>query len=152
MAKIKIMIVVTIFSGCMLGLTGCPSAVDEMTKAAYAFVDENEDGICDTCGQGFDTDGDGVCDNYVDQDGDGICDNRQSHLHLGVGMTGYHFCDENGDGICDICGGQDANGDGICDNYVDQDGDGVCDNSQSHMQRGQTWRGNHLSNGNGNGA
>ena len=52
-------------------------------------VDENDDGVCDVCGeqvgdglmlgprnwQGVDADGDGVCDNFVDEDGDGLCDN-----------------------------------------------------------------------------
>lgn len=53
------------------------------------FVDENGDGICDTCekvhhGKLF-----------VDEDGDGIC-NRNVKVN-------HHFVDENKDEICDLC-------------------------------------------------
>ena len=69
------------------------------------FVDQDGDGVCDTCGNGagrgpgfIDEDGDGMCDNFVDEDGDGICDNA------GTGGQGPGFVDEDGDGVCDHLG------------------------------------------------
>jgi len=132
-------------------LTGCPDNLAEMTKAAYAFVDDDGDTVCDTCGQGADSDGDGTCDNFIDEDGDGICDNRQSHPRLGWGPGGYQFRDENGDGLCDLCGNGAANGDGVCGNFTDEDGDGVCDNRQSHMRLGQGRFGYQFQDANGDG-
>lgn len=132
-------------------LTGCPDDAS-MTKAAYAFTDVNGDGVCDTCGQGADNDGDGVCDNYADADGDGICDNRRSHAGMGLQSGGYQFRDGNGNGSCDTCGGNDADGDGVCDNFEDGDGDGVCDNRQAHQQYGLESRGYRYQDGDGDGA
>jgi hypothetical protein len=94
-------------------------------------VDENDDGVCDVCGeqvgdglmigprnwQGVDADGDGVCDDFVDEDGDGLCDNEGLYAERSFGgrSSGYrtNLVDENGDGVCD--------------SFVDEDGDGVCD-------------------------
>jgi len=135
----------------ILLLAGCPSEVTEATKAAYAFVDEDGDGICDTCDQGNDADGDSTCDNFIDEDGDGLCDNRQSHKRLGWEANGYQFRDGNGDGQCDMCSGDDLDGDGVCDNFVDEDGDGVCDNRQSHTRLGQGSYGYQYQDQNGDG-
>ena len=132
----KTMMVMLATTACLFLLTGCPVSSTDNSKAAYAFIDGNGDGICDTCGQAGDGNGDGVCDNFVDVDRDGICDNQQSHARLGQGAHGFIFQDGNGDGQCDMCGGQDANGDGVCDAFVDADDDGICDNYQSHVQHG----------------
>lgn len=116
-------------------------------------VDEDNDGVCDICGQEIgsgsmhgwqyhqnnqrsgrgnagargdtfvDENGDGVCDNFVDEDGDGICD-----LH---GENCANFVDEDGDGICDNRAGR---GQEQGYNWVDEDGDGICD---MHDQAGQ---------------
>ena len=150
MTKQKSMMIMAMAFSTLL-LAGCPASLSDVTKAAYTFVDDNGDGVCDTCGQGADGNGDGVCDNFVDADGDGTCDNRQSHALLGQGSLGYSFQDGAGDGVCDMCGGQDANGDGVCDNFVDADGDGLCDNRQSHALLGQGSTGYRLQDGDGDG-
>ncbi len=142
MARTHSLTIMLVAAASAILLAGCPDNLAEITKAAYAFVDEDGDAVCDTCGQGEDSNGDGVCDNFIDADSDGVCDNRQSHLRLGWGPGGYQFRDANGDGQCDMCGGQDADGDGVCDSFVDANGDGICDHQHSHAQHG---------NGNGHG-
>lgn len=73
--------------------TGGTTAYAAPVQAAgcVAFVDENGDGICDSCG---------VCVGFVDEDGDGICDNWNVNAGTGCGY-GIGYVDENGDGICD---------------------------------------------------
>ena len=73
--------------------------------------DTDGDGITDA----WDTDGDGKADSF-DTDGDGEPDKTL----LGPGVVGY---DTNGDGIIDAW---DTDGDGIIDAY-DKDGDGIPD-------------------------
>ena len=78
--------------------------------------------------------------NFVDDDGDGVCDTCGSVPNSGVGnqygngAMGGSFVDEDGDGVCDTCGNvpnsgvgnQNGNG-AMGSNFVDADGDGVCD-------------------------
>jgi len=136
MKKTSIGMLVSLTAAGALFLTGCPDDLAETAMAAYAFADVDADSVCDTCGQGVDADGDGVCDNFIDEDGDGYCDNRQSHARLGWGLDGYQFRDGNADGLCDLCGSTSDGVLGRCGNFVDQDGDGLCDNHQSHMRLG----------------
>jgi len=118
------------------------------TGVCDAFVDENNDGICDTMpegrpfahsdsedwmGGGYGAGGAGAMGAGVDADGDGFCD-----------VCGEEFVDENNDGICDNMpegrplvrkdsedwvagGGYRAGGAGMRGAYGDADGDGLCD-------------------------
>lgn len=123
------------------------------TPAGQNFVDEDGDGVCDTCGSipGMGTyshSGQGaVGSNFVDLDGDGICDdctplapadgtgNQYGNgSNGGNGAAGSNFVDLDGDGVCDTCGTAPADGTGSHygngaggSNFVDLDGDGVCD-------------------------
>lgn len=88
------------------------------------FVDEDGDGVCDTCGSvpGSGTgnqNGNGAGgSNFVDEDGDGVCDTCGSVPGSGMGSQngngamGSNFVDEDGDGICDTCGMAPADGSG----------------------------------------
>ena len=142
------------------------------TPVGQYFIDEDGDGICDTCGNVPGTGignhyGQGaVGGNFVDLDGDGICDNctplapadgTGNQFGRGNGRNGAagsNFVDEDGDGICDTCG--NVPGTGAGGNFVDQDGDGICDNcgtapvdgtgSQYGRQGGQGQRGGRWNN------
>ncbi len=84
------------------------------------YSDENEDGICDACGQvpGQNPNAPG----FVDEDQDGVCDylgtrqqfqGRMQGMRgrmMRRGMTGQGFTDENQDGVCDACGAQPSQG------------------------------------------
>ena len=78
--------------------------------------------------------------NFVDEDGDGVCDSCGGVPGSGMGSQngngamGSNFVDEDGDGVCDSCGGVPGSGMGsqngngaMGSNFVDLDGDGVCD-------------------------
>jgi type II secretory pathway pseudopilin PulG len=78
--------------------------------------------------------------NFVDEDGDGVCDTCGSVPGSGMGSqngngpSGSNFVDEDGDGVCDTCGSVPGSGMGsqngngaMGSNFVDLDGDGVCD-------------------------
>jgi hypothetical protein len=60
-----------------------------------AFIDENNDGICDLCGN---VQGAG----YVDADGDGVCDNCGNVQGTNAQAPG--FIDADGNGVCDNLG------------------------------------------------
>ncbi|WP_420643672.1 hypothetical protein [Candidatus Leptofilum sp.] len=137
------------------------------------FVDEDGDGVCDTCGnvpgngsgQGNQYGNGAQGSNFVDEDGDGVCDtcgnvpgsgqgnrygnvpsNEQGNWH-GNGAMGGNFVDEDGDGVCDICGNAPGSGQGS--NFVDEDGDGVCDICGNVPGSGQGNQ-NHRQDGQGN--
>ena len=85
--------------------------------------------------------------NFVDQDGDGLCDTcgaeGQMMGRMGNRANGAYeagFVDLDGDGLCDNCGSDQPANDGI--NFVDEDADGVCDNYGTYPQvrqgRGRT--------------
>ena len=59
------------------------------------FVDENNDGVCDLCGN---VQGAG----YVDADGDGVCDNCGNVQGANAQAPG--FIDADGNGVCDNLG------------------------------------------------
>lgn len=78
------------------------ASADRIAAACPAYVDDDQDGVCDnraTGRQGYsgfvDADGDGVCDNcaaesarcpaYVDVDGDGVCDRAGTGQGQGQG-------------------------------------------------------------------
>lgn len=112
----------------------------------HAFVDENEDGICDYAqngsatwhGPGFvDENGNGICDywdeasprhrrhegmRFRDENGNQINDHFEQPTHQG---PRHDFVDEDGDGICDRA--QDGSPTWHGPNFVDEDGDGRCD-------------------------
>lgn len=91
---------------------------------AQNFVDEDGDGVCDTCGSVPGTSmgnqhGNGMMgSNFVDEDGDGVCDTCGSVPGTGTGSqsgngaAGSNFVDLDGDGICDTCGTAPADGTG----------------------------------------
>lgn len=110
------------------------------------FVDEDGDGVCDTCGSVPGTSmgnqhGSGMMgSNFVDADGNGVCDTCGNMPGTGMGnqqgngAMGSNFVDEDGDGVCDTCGSVPGTGMGsqsgsgmMGSNFVDLDGDGVCD-------------------------
>lgn len=124
----------------------------------HAFVDANEDGICDYAqngsatwhGPGFtDENGNGICDywdessprhhrhegmQFQDHNGNEINDHFERGTHEG---NGHAFVDENGDGICDRA--QDGSPTWHGPNFVDEDGDGRCD----YWQAGGRGHGGH---------
>ncbi|MEH2928635.1 hypothetical protein VSQ48_01710 [Candidatus Ventrimonas sp. KK005] len=53
---------------------GCHHGGNGYAYTSCAYVDENGDGICDTCGMGNGSSWHGGY-HYVDANGDGICDN-----------------------------------------------------------------------------
>ncbi len=57
----------------------------------------------------------GPGDNFIDEDGDGICDTCGNTPGTGAGNGAGNFVDEDGDGICDDCG--IAPGDGTGNQY-----------------------------------
>ena len=107
------------------------------------FVDEDGDGICDTCGNIPGTGG----SNFVDEDGDGVCDTcgnapgMGTYSHSGQGAVGSNFVDLDGDGVCDDCtplapadgtgnqngrqGGQNGQGAAQVDGTASQNGNGA---------------------------
>ncbi|MDH5511430.1 MAG: hypothetical protein OEZ32_13905 [Nitrospinota bacterium] len=117
---------------------------------SHAYVDEDNDGVCDHAQNGsatwhgpgyLDEDGDGICDywdqgsgmhnrnrgmNYLDNNGNGINDYMEQQSHVGIG---HDYIDEDGDGVCDHA--QDGTA-GIYHGpgYNDEDGNGICDNWQ----------------------
>ncbi|NLX82316.1 MAG: hypothetical protein GXZ04_00640 [Clostridiales bacterium] len=105
-----------------------PAAPAATPKSNY--VDDNNDGVCDNCGQtqGNNPDAPG----FVDADGNGVCD------HLGTEQQGQAFGRNQalrGRGSNKRAFGrsQGMNGQGKADNnpgrnFVDADKDGVCDN------------------------
>lgn len=122
---------------------GAPATPGMHGGPDHAFVDANDDGICDFSQNGsntwhgpgwLDQDGDGVCDfwqpgsrrygmgggmQFVDRDGDGVNDYVQRSGHMGMG---HDFVDRNGDGICDRAqaGGPDSwHGPGAVDSNHD---------------------------------
>jgi hypothetical protein len=105
------------------------------------FVDEDGDGICDTCdnvpgtGTGEQNGNGAAGDNFVDLDGDGVCDDCEP-LAPADG-TGNQYGRQGGQGgqgaavhqnttQLDGVTGQSGNG-AAGDNFVDLDGDGICD-------------------------
>ena len=91
--------------------------------------DEDEDGLCDECGE---------CLDHVDDDEDGYCDTCEEC---------YEHYDDDEDGVCDVCEEDmptcdhtDEDEDGFCDecdecmDHVDDDEDGVCDNCDEDME------------------
>ncbi|MCB9420574.1 MAG: hypothetical protein H6667_12265 [Ardenticatenaceae bacterium] len=112
--------------------------------AGQNFVDEDGDGVCDTCGNvpGTGTgnqNGNGAAgENFVDLDGDGICDDceplapadgtgNQYGRQGGQGGqgAGIHQSTTQLDGTASTTS-QNGNG-ATGDNFVDLDGDGICD-------------------------
>ena len=106
------------------------------------FIDEDGDGVCDTCGNVPGTGmgnqhGTGAMgSNFVDEDGDGVCDTCGSVPGTGMGsqhgngMMGSNFVDLDGDGVCDSCGTAPADGTG--NQHGHQGGQG----GQAHGGRG----------------
>lgn len=90
------------------------------------FVDDDGDGICDTCGQET---------HLAPADGSGSRYGADGGRGLGQGTphAANNFIDEDGDGICDTCGTASGTG----SNFVDEDGDGVCDTCGAGGQQGQ---------------
>ena len=92
-------------------------------------ADEDEDGLCDECGECLDhvdDDEDGYCDTceecyeHYDDDEDGVCDNCEED------MPTCDHTDEDEDGFCDECD--------ECMDHVDDDEDGICDNCDGAME------------------
>ena len=111
---------------------------------SQTFVDEDGDGVCDTCGNVPGTgagnqNGNGASgDNFVDLDGDGICDDCQP-LAAADG-SGNQYGRQGGQGgqggqgaamhqsTTQLDGATSQSGNGASgDNFVDEDGDGICD-------------------------
>lgn len=103
--------------------TAVPQA-QPAVPTGQSFIDEDGDGVCDTCGNVPGTGmgnqhGNGTMgSNFVDEDGDGVCDICGSVPGTGMGsqsgsgMMGSNFVDLDGDGVCDSCGTAPADGTG----------------------------------------
>jgi hypothetical protein len=85
--------------------------------------------------------------NFVDEDGDGVCDTcgnepgTNRDRPYGNSRGSNNFIDEDGDGLCDSCGLAPGDGTGNqygngASNFVDGDGDGVCDTCGTAPQDG----------------
>ncbi len=74
----------------------------------------------------MDSDGDGICDNFIDEDGDGICDHctgdQVRNRHRRAQGSGNNY----GNAGSSECSGGCRNG--SQQNFIDRDGDGICDN------------------------
>jgi len=68
-----------------------------------SYVDANNDGICDACGEYHCPAINNGGQSFIDANGDGICDNYGSCHRNGMAGIGYgrYFFDADGDGICD---------------------------------------------------
>lgn len=105
----------------------CMNAAGDCPGSAGCYVDDNGDGICDNCTDGYgagngyglgagsgnaytDDDGDGVCDNYANR-GDGSNVGNGNGYGAGAG-NGPCYTDDNGDGVCDNYAGGAGNGSG----------------------------------------
>lgn len=69
----------------VLSMGGMTSNAAQANNAHY-YVDDNKDGICDTCG---------ISCAFVDGNGDGICDNYSSHSSC-IGSHGCGNANANG--------------------------------------------------------
>lgn len=86
-------------------------AGDTTDCGRYCYLDEDEDGICDNCGESHRNCLDGSENCFVDEDNDGICDNCSTHHSCGAAGYGQgsQYIDSNNDGICDnYAAGQSA--------------------------------------------
>jgi hypothetical protein len=123
-------------------------------------VNEDGDGVCDSCGeqtgdglmrgwrfsqndetewsgQGWGAAGEVACDEFIDEDGDGVCDlcgATEDTLMRGQGMAQSGEVQRQGRG-------PSANGEQLCDDFVDEDGDGVCDDHSENLVRTFAGRG-----------
>lgn len=114
------------------------------------YLDQNNDGICDNCGQAQGQDPD--VPGFVDEDKDGVCDNcgaaqqaqagrqgRRGGMMRGFGRgqaQGRGFLDEDKDGVCDhsAAGGQGQGfGRGCCG------GQGRLAPGQRNARPGRQW-------------
>ncbi len=107
------------------------SAPTAQGMAGRYFVDENNDGVCDTCGLAHPGAGQGLntaCENFVDANNDGVCDNygtAQQGTGFGRGQSGRQ------------AGGRGMKANTAGANYVDANNDGVCDNFGTAQQGGR---------------
>jgi hypothetical protein len=99
----------------------------------HAFVDENNNGICDDAEDGSPTwHGPG----FVDEDEDGICDYWDSSSSRFNHHQGLRYVDLNENRINDYFEEDTHQGDGH--EFVDQNNDGICDDAQNGSP---TWHG-----------
>jgi hypothetical protein len=93
---------------------------------------------------GDDSNGEGVCDDFVDEDDDGVCDNAlmdgtgqgagtmtRQGVRASQGMQANRAAAGMGQGLGQNLGTDfvDADDDGTCDNFLDEDGDGISDSA-----------------------
>ena len=78
-------------------LVSCELPMAPSDTHGHAFVDANNDNVCDTCNS------DGAATHghvFVDANGDEICDTCNTD---GTATHGHAFVDANDDGVCDTC-------------------------------------------------
>lgn len=102
------------------------------------FTDENNDGVCDACGQTPAQDD--AAPGFADEDGDGVCDHRAAGRRQGRGMGRMRGPMQGMRGRMQGRGmgrtGQRGQGVRQGRNFVDANGDGVCDNLNDNAVRG----------------
>ncbi|NLD35201.1 MAG: hypothetical protein GX653_09865 [Clostridiales bacterium] len=120
------------------------------TAPGTNYADENNDGVCDNCGQPGQAPGRGQGPNFTDENNDGVCDHfadgnmammrRKMQRSAMAGMRGRKSFGPGMQGRPGMGArpgmGQAPNAQGP--NYADENNDGVCDNlpSTQPAQRG----------------
>ena len=101
---LAVIMAIAVFS--LISAQAFAQTVENETPVRPAFVDENDDGICDNYVEGQRKGlGNGTRVNFVDADGDGVCDNQGTRsgerLRDGSGKGGGNWsgdCDGTGKG------------------------------------------------------
>ena len=75
------------------------AGVDRIAAACPAYVDDDQDGVCDNRADGACPAPGAACPGFVDADADGVCDNCAADR---AGCPAY--VDADGDGVCDRAG------------------------------------------------
>jgi hypothetical protein len=100
------------------------------TAPQTGFLDADNDGVCDNCGNALGTNSDAP--NYIDENNDGVCD------HFGTTLQGQRqgrMQGMMGRGQGMMARGQQGQGNTQCPNYADVNNDGVCDNLGTGTQQ-----------------
>jgi hypothetical protein len=105
----------------------------DTTAPQTGFVDADNDGECDNCGNALGTNPEAP--NFIDENKDGVCD------HFGTDEQGQGLIQgmfgrmQNVQGRGQGMMGQGVQGNAQGSNYLDANNDGVCDNYNSNTQR-----------------
>ena len=102
----------------------------ETTAPQTGFLDTDNDGVCDNCGNALGTNSDAP--NYIDENKDGVCDYFGS-AQQGQGQGRMQSMCGRGQGM--MGRGQQGQGNIQGQNYADANNDGVCDHFGTDTQR-----------------